>query len=364
MGRRFIGVHQGMTGKSSTGPRRICLIRLSSIGDVCHAVAMVQAVQRRYPDCQLTWIIGRTEAELVDGLPGVELVIYDKSRGLKGLAKVRRALGGRRFDVLLHMQISLRASLASLLVRSPTRIGFDRARAGEAQWLFTNHRIQPQEHAHVLEGFKAFAAEIGVPDFKPSWDIPVSVADQAWADSVLPQDRPVLGIVPAASQPERNWTADGYAAVAAHAVNRHFRVALLGGRSPIESALGAEICARLGRPPINLIGRTTLKQLLALLKRTSVVLAPDTGPAHMAVTQGVPVIGLYCHSNPRRTGPYGGLDYVVNHYDRIFMEQWGVRWQARPWGTRVKGRNLMEGIGVGEVTGMFDRLVAERQLIG
>jgi heptosyltransferase I len=341
---------------------RICLIRLSSIGDVCHAVAMVQAIQRHFPECRITWVVGRVEAELVQGLPGVELLVCDKSQGLRGMARLRTALKARRFDVLLHMQISLRASLVSLMIRSPRRIGFDRARAGEAQWLFTNHRIRAQEHAHVLDGFKAFAAELGVPDYEPRWNIPISREDVEWATSVLPAGKPVLGIVPAASRPERNWTAEGYAAVASHALGRSFRVALFGGHSSLEARLGEEIRSRLGRPVSNLIGQTTLKQLLALLGRTAVLLAPDTGPVHMAVTQGVPVIGLYCHSNPRRTGPYNSIDYVVNHYDRLFHEHYRAPWTERPWGTRLRGDDLMENIGIGEVTEMFDRVVADKRL--
>ena len=347
----------------SAGPRRICLIRLSSIGDVCHAVAVVQAIQRRYPESRLTWIIGGREAELVEGLPGVEFIVVDKDAGLGAIGRLRRALKGRRFDALLHMQTSLRASLMSLGVRSPVRIGFDRARAREAQWLFTNRRIVPEANAHVLDGFKAFAAAIGVPDFEPSWDIPVSRQDREWAKSVLPEGRPVFGIVPAASHPERNWTVEGYAALASHALDSEFRVALFGGPSAIEAQLGERILARLNRPLVNLIGRTSLKQLLALLGRTRLLLAPDTGPAHMAVTRGVAVIGLYCHSNPRRTGPYSCLPYVVNHYDRLFREHYGVGWEERPWGTRIKGRDLMAGIAVGEVTEMFDRVVAERALL-
>lgn len=347
----------------SSTPRRICLIRLSSIGDVCHAVAVVQAIQRHYPGARVTWIVGKTEAALVGDLPGVEFIVYDKSRGLAGLAGVRRRLAGRRFDALLNMQVSLRASLVSLLVRAPVRIGFDRARAAEGQWLFTNREIEAQKRAHVLEGFKAFAAALGVPDFPPRWEIPVPADDLAWARSVLPPGRPVLGITPGASRPERNWTVEGYAAVAAHALDRGFRVAMFGGSTPAERALGAGIHERLRRPVADLIGRTTLKQLLAVLGRTALLLAPDTGPVHMAVARGVPVIGLYCHSNPRRTGPYTCLDYVVSHYDVLFRECYGVRWEERPWGTRVKGRDLMKSIGPDEVVAMFDRVVAERRLL-
>lgn len=119
---------------------------------------------------------------------------------------------------------------------------------------------------------------------------------------------------------------------------------------------------RLARPVSDLIGHTTLKQLLALLERTGLLLAPDTGPVHMAVALGVPVIGLYCHSNPRRTGPYHYREYVVNHYDRLCEERRGAPWQQLPWGGRIKGHGLMAGIRPEEVVAMFERVVAEQQL--
>jgi heptosyltransferase I len=341
---------------------RICLIRLSSIGDVCHTVSVVQSIQRYDPHCRLTWVIGHTEAGLVGDLPGVEFVVCDKTRGLAGIMDLRRTLKRRRFDRLLHMQVSLRASLVSLMVHAPVRIGFDRSRASEGQWLFTNRRIPPQRHPHVLEGLAAFAAALGVPDQAPAWHIPVPAADRDWAEHVLPAGPPVLAIVPGASRRERNWTAEGYAAVADYAMKRGFRVALFGGRSGEEYRLGDAIRERLDQPVSNLIGRTTLKQLLALLCRTSLLLAPDTGPVHMAVTQGVPVIGLYCHSNPRRTGPYTCQDYVVNHYDSLVEARYGAPWESRPWGARLKGADLMQDIRPEEVISMFDKVVGERGL--
>ncbi len=351
-----------MDDRPTTSLGQVCLIRLSSIGDVCNAVSVVQAIQRHDPRCHLTWVIGGVEAGLVGDLPGVEFVICDKGQGAAGMVSLRRALKGRRFDVLLHMQVSLRASLVSMMIKAPLRIGFDRTRATEGQWLFTNRRIVPQRRPHVLQGFMAFAAALGVPDHAPAWDIPIPAADRKWAETVLPAGRPVLGIVPAASSPERNWTATGYAAVASHAMDRGFRVALFGSPSSEEMALGQAIRARLGRPVSDLMGHTTLKQLLASIGRTSVLVAPDTGPVHMAVTQGVPVIGLYCHSNPRRTGPYSCQEYVVNHYDHLFEARYGVPWEQRPWGARVKGSGLMEGIHPDEVIAMFDRVIAERGL--
>ena len=102
----------------SRPPQDLCLLRLSAIGDVTHAVVLVRTIQRQWPETRITWVIGKLEAQLVGDIPGVEFVVFDKGRGLRGFWDLRRAMRGRRFDVLLHMQVALRANLASALVES------------------------------------------------------------------------------------------------------------------------------------------------------------------------------------------------------------------------------------------------------
>lgn len=347
-----------MSAESAT-PSDICLIRLSSIGDVCNAVPAVLAIQARYPEARLTWIVGRVEAGLVGDLPGVDFQVIDKEEGLAGIVALGRRLRGRRFDVLLNMQVSLRAGLVSLAVRARRRYGFDRDRAREGHGLFCNRRVEAQQHAHVVDGFRAFAWAIGAPRSPARWQIPVSREDSEWAREAIGEGRPVLAVVPSASATERNWTPAGYAAVADHAAGRGFRIVLLGGPGQGEARLAERVESLMRSRPLNLVGKTTLKQLLAAVSHSSMMLAPDTGPVHLAVCAGVPVIGLYCHSNPRRTGPYGGGEWVVNHYDGIVAQQYGKPWTELPWGTRAKGDSLMEGIGEEEVIDRFDRLAEQ-----
>ncbi|MGS0682193.1 glycosyltransferase family 9 protein [Shewanella sp. 125m-7] len=331
----------------------LCLLRLSAIGDVCHAVAMVQGIQRRYPQLKITWILGKIEYQLLKHLEGVEFVIFDKSQGWRSYFNLKHALKGRKFDVLLHMQIALRATIASLAISAKTRIGFDRFRAKEGQWLVTNHHIEPQATPHVLDGFMGFAKAIGVTDIAPRWNIPVPAADTGFAQALIPDGSKVMVICAAASKAERNWLPERYAAVADYAAEKGYRVMLCGGPTPLERELAENIQAAAKSTLENQVGKTSLLQLLAILKQASVVLAPDTGPAHMAVTQGTPVIGLYAHSNPGRTGPYTCLDSVVSVYDQVITEQ---KQGEIPWGTRAKGEHLMALIEVNSVVTAFERI--------
>ena len=331
----------------------LCLLRLSAIGDVCHAVAMVQAIQRQYPNLKITWIIGKVEYQLLQYLPGVELVIFDKSQGWKSYFNLKKALAGQKFDVLLHMQVALRATIASLVISAKVRVGFDRGRAKEGQWLVTNYKVEVLETPHVLEGFMGFAKALGVEDLTAKWNIPVLPADTEFAQEMIQSGEKTLVICAAASKPERNWLPERYASVAEYAIAKGFRVILCGGPTALEKTLANDIQAACIHLLENQVGKTSLTQLLAILKQASIVLAPDTGPAHMAVTQGTAVIGLYAHSNPRRTGPYLSLDNVVSVYDEAIALQ---HKNKVAWGTRAKGSQIMGMITVDSVLLMFDRL--------
>ncbi|KZN33086.1 glycosyl transferase [Pseudoalteromonas luteoviolacea S2607] len=340
----------------------ICILRLSAIGDVCHAVSAVQAIQRAHPQAKITWVIGKVEAMLLADLPGVEFVIFDKKRGKAAFKDLKAHFKGRKFDVLLHMQVAFRANVAALQIPAKVKVGFDKGRSKELHSLFINQRIAPQKEPHVLEGFHNFARAIGVSDDQISWDMPYSDEDEARAKALLGDLEKVFVISPAASKKERNWLPERYAALADYASEQGFSVVITGGPTEMEQSLSREIIEHANCDIVDLVGKTQLKELLCVLKQAKLVLAPDTGPAHMAVTVGTPVIGLYAHSNPKRTGPYLYQHYVVEVYHQNLLAQKGKSANELPWGTRVKGADLMAQIDVEQVKSMFDKAVKQEQL--
>ncbi len=342
-----------------TAPKSLCILRLSAIGDVCHAVAMVQQIQKQWPHITITWVIGKVEANLLSGLEGVEFVIFDKKAGLQGYKELWQKLRGRHFDVLFHMQVALRASLASLFIPANIKLGFDRQRAKEGQWLFSNKKIAAQTNPHVLDGFMGFAAALGVSIEKPSWQMPITDQHQLWASEQLITEKPIAVISPAASKAERNWLVERYADIADHLTERGFQVVICGGPTVMEKQLASNIISLSKSDLLNLVGKTSLKQLLAVLKLAHLVIAPDTGPAHMAVTVGTPVIGLYAHSNPHRTGPYNYQHYVVSCYKQVIEQQYNKPLIRLPWGIRAKGRDLMANIEVAQVKDKIRQVIAD-----
>ena len=341
----------------------ICVLRLSAIGDTCNAVAAVQAIQRQHPKATITWVIGRVEAALLQGLPGIEFVVFDKKLGFASFRRLRQQMAGRRFDVLLQMQSSLRASFVSLCISAKRRIGYNKACSRELHSLFINERIQPACRSHVLDAFLQFAATLGVPLAPPVWNIPVADEDKHWAKSQLElSTRGHLIIVPSTSVNERNWAPERYADVANHAAHNGFSVYLCGGPTELEINLAGSIVAACNHSLINLVGQSSLKQLFALLKVVDLVLAPDTGPVHMAVAAGTPVIGLYAHQNPARVGPYNWQNYAVDAYSHRIKRYLGKSVDQLPWRKRLKGSELMDHIGAEQVCIMFDRVVREQSL--
>lgn len=327
-------------------------MRLSALGDVTHVLPTLRTLQQRWPHCHITWVIGKTEASLVNDIPNVEFIVFDKFKGLKAFKELHDKLRNRRFDVLLHMQAALRASLVSLLIHADIRLGFDRARATNGQWLFTNARIAPQRRQHVLDGFLEFAKALGQQPVPICWDIPIPSEAREAAEKMLP-DESFLVINPCSSvraRNWRNWSVESYAAVIDHAFETYgLRTVLTGGPAANEKAYAEAIVTVCLHPPVNLVGRTTLKQMLAVLDIAAVVIAPDTGPAHMANALGKKVIGLYATSNPERTGPYCRRELTVNKYPEAIEADYGKKVEELRWGKRVRNPGAMDDITVAMV---------------
>jgi heptosyltransferase I len=342
-------------------PRSVCILRLSALGDTCHVVPIIRTLQHAWPATQLTWIIGKAEARLMSLVDGVEFITVDKRAGFGARHALREQLRGRQFDVLLHMQLALRASLVARNVSATVKLGFDRARARDLQWMFTNARVAARTREHVLDSFFGFLAALGIKDRLVEWNIPLPENARAYADRLIPDAQPTLIISPCSSHSLRNWRPERYAAVADYAARRHhMRIILCGGPSTLEVETGAAIEKAATATIINQIGRDTLPELLALLGRASVLVTPDSGPAHMATMVGTPVVGLYAATNPARSGPYLSRLWCVDAYPQAARRYRGRTPEKLPWTEKIEQRGVMDLIEVDQVTGKLDELLRWR----
>jgi heptosyltransferase I len=341
--------------------RDIAIVRLSALGDVTLLLPVIDTLKRVAPQARITWITGTLAYQLLEGYPGVEFIVFDKSRGLRAYLDLHRQLQGRRFDALLAMQASWRANFIYPLIEAPLRIGFDRVRARDGQWLFTNRRIRFARQ-HLLDSFFAFIECLGITERAMKWNLPLTVEDQAWAAARVPRDRgPVLAVNPGASKPEREWPVERTIEVIRAAQKRwEAHVVLTGGPGEREGAMGKKITQAITTNVTNLIGQTSLKQLAAVLARADCLLAPDTGPVHLAGAVGTPVVGLYAVAPPQLSGPYRYPELVVNRYPEAVRTILGRDPETVSWTTRVHRGEPMRLIEVADVlfklTQVFEKM--------
>lgn len=318
-------------------------------------VPVVRSIQKYWPETKLTWCLASLEARLVGDLPGIEPIIFDKSQGWRAYSRLRQALRGRRFDVLLHAQSSMRSNLASLYVKSPIRLGYDSYRSKDFHGLFINHRIPPATGQHVVDSYFSFAEALGVSERSLRWDIPLADDDREFAQKHIPDEEPTLILSPCSSHTLRNWRPKRYAEVANYAMSRYgFRIVLCGGPSETERRYGEAIEAAMDKPPTNLIGKDTVKRLLALLERAALLITVDSGPMHMATAVGTPVLGLHAASNPERSGPYFSRQWCVNRYDNAAREFFKKPAHKLPWGTKIEFPGVMDLVTVEDVKERLD----------
>lgn len=333
-----------------TPPESVCILRLSAIGDTCHVLPVVRTLQRAWPQTRFTWVIGRVEAKLLGHIPDIEFIVVDKGRLFDSYRSLREKMRGRHFDVLMHMQLALRASILATAIPAKIKLGFDRRRARELQWLFTTDRIQPAQKQHVLDSLFGFAEKFHVYEKLLRWDIPIPDAAREYARKLIPEGVQTLVISPCSSHRLRNWRAEYYAQVADYAISSlGLHVVLCGGRSEVEQQMGREITARMQQKCANAIGKDTLVELLATLERATLVLTPDSGPAHMATTVGTPVVGLYAATNPARSGPYLSRQWCVDKYDVAAQRLLGKPASQLPWTTKIERPGVMDLITPDEV---------------
>ncbi|MDF1827275.1 MAG: glycosyltransferase family 9 protein [Legionellaceae bacterium] len=338
--------------------RSICLVRLSALGDVLMFVPLVRALQRHYPDAELTWVISPLAYTLVEGMDGVEFIVLDKPKNLRDYWRFRRSLRHRRFDVLLAAQASLRANLLYPCIRATRKIGYDKARGNDGHAWFVNEQIEPGRE-HTLDGFLKFGAALGVAKKAPVWNMPVGPEHKAWACAELPDaSKPVLVVNPAASKPERSWSAEGYIQVIRFVLSRWpVQVVLTGGPGASDKALGDAIAAELPEV-LNLIGKTQPKQLLALIDHAALVLCPDTGPSHMATAMGTPVVALHAVTNLDISGPYASKHLAINAYPRA-LERLKLTVDSAPWGKQVHEPWAMQLVSIDAVIARLNQVLPQ-----
>jgi len=284
---------------------RICMVMMSAIGDVVHALPVITAIKRHRPHARITWILQAPGAALVNGHKDVdEILIFDRMAGWRGFWNLRKQLKTRPFDVVLDLQCYLKASIITAMCRSPIKLGLDRARAKELNWLFTNTKIPAKPLNHVQAHFLEFLDAMQIPSQPLQWNIGPWPQERAWQMQFFANmSTPRVAIVAGTSNPLKDWLPERMCELIDALAAQGLRTILVGGNSARENALGKMLAQRCAHPPVNALG-SGLRNLVCILDGCDLVISPDTGPLHLAVALGKPVIGLYGYNSPTRVGPF------------------------------------------------------------
>ncbi|MDE3217212.1 MAG: glycosyltransferase family 9 protein, partial [Gemmatimonadota bacterium] len=214
---------------------RICIVMMSAVGDAVHVLPVINAIKRAHPASHITWVLQPGPATLVRGHHAVDdIVLFDRTRGWRAFADVRRELAGRRFDLVIALQVYFKAGIVTSFARAPVKLGFDRARARDMNWLFTNRKIPPHAGQHVQDQYFEFLTALGIAHEPVVWDLGPWPAERAWQREFYSElERPAAAIVVATSKPEKDWLPERWAGVA-DALYHDFGLqpVLVGGRSP------------------------------------------------------------------------------------------------------------------------------------
>jgi lipopolysaccharide heptosyltransferase I len=295
-------------------PRRVLIIKPSAIGDVVHTLPVLNVVRQRWPDAYIAWLVTPACADLLDGQPQLnEVIRFERRRFGKGwhnpsaavgLFRFARELRAKQFDLVIDLQGLFRSGWLSWQTRAPYRVGFTSAR--EFAWAFYTHRVMIADaEQHAIDRYLTLAESIGCGRGPVEFRFATNDADRRVVSELLRDDSPYAVLLPGTNWPTKRWPVEHFAATVAPLRKRFgLRSVIAGG--PTDRALAAMI-----PDALDLTGKTTLRQTVALLERTSVVVANDSGPMHTAAALRRPLVTPYGPTSPVRTGPYRRLDTVV-----------------------------------------------------
>jgi len=310
---------------------RVCIVMMSAVGDAVHVLPVLTALRKHHPAAQVTWILQPGPAALVRGHPDIgEILLFERGTGLRAFNDIRRQLGTRRFDLALALQVYLKAGMITRMVKAPVKLGFDRARARDLNWVFTNAQVPPHPMQHVQDQYLEFLGALGVPHGPPVWNLGPWAHERGQQRERLREfTRPIAPIVVATSKAQKDWLPERWAAVC-NALYADFGLqpVLVGGRSDRELA-AERVILRTAKVPVASALGSGLRGLVQLIDGAALVLSPDTGPLHVTVALDRPVVSLIAYSNPKRVGPYRKFqDLMIDAYGE-FGEDYPISMENR-----------------------------------
>jgi lipopolysaccharide heptosyltransferase II len=278
----------------------ILIVKLGALGDVVNTLPLAISL-KKHLGARIHWLVEPLSHPLLSRHAAVDVpILFDKRRWASALPGVLRSLRERRFDLAIDLQRTAKSGLFTLATSADRRVGFDRGRCKEMTWLLPFERIPAASPSdHMVRQYLEFADYLGVPGGEVAWDLPAGDRPR----QSLPGSYFVLNI--GATKPANRWGAKGFALLAGLAEKRFGMACVLTG-GPEDRPIADEVMAGAQGEVTDLVGRTTIMELISVLQGASAVVTCDTGPMHLAVALNKEVVALFGPADPRRTGPYRG----------------------------------------------------------
>lgn len=298
-------------GLLESTPRKVLIIKPSALGDIVHGLPFLHALARRFPEASIHWVVARGLEGILRGNSLIEtLWVIDKDRW-KRISRLRetvrsvwglgRALRRERFDLVVDLQGLFRSGLIAGLTGAPTRVGLREAREGSV--FFYSHRIRGGREAHAIDRYLRIATRLGCSPYPVHHPFPSDAIDSPVLES-LPREYAVMA--PAAGGEAKRWPAERFGSLAARLP---WDSLVVTGKA--DSALAQVVVEHSRGKAHSLAGRTTLRELIEIIRRARCVISNDTGPMHIAAGLNVPVFALFGPTSPDRTGPYGSIHTII-----------------------------------------------------
>jgi heptosyltransferase I len=324
--------------------KTIGIMRTSALGDIVWTIPMIRRLQLKYTNAKITLFVDHIFAPLLEGIDGIDIVNIKKPKSLSDYFSLRSILKKYNFDIFICAQANLRINILYKMINANRKIGFDSKRGRDGHKFFVDESI-PFKKEHSLEAFLGFTDYLEANSKEIRFDLPIGEQDFNWARQTINTENYIV-IHPKASSEQRTWALDRYVKVI-NSLSCEYKVILTG--APNDCEFNEKISSNCEVSPLNLAGKSSLKQLAAILKNAKLVIAPDSGPIHLAQAMGATTLGLFAALPPEYTGPYGQAENCINAYPEVVKKYLGKDVNDIEWRTRVREDGIMDLITVDQV---------------
>ena len=333
--------------------RAILIVRLGAMGDIVHALPVAAALRTRFPDARIDWVVDERHRDLLELVPVVDrrIALWTRSDSLRRrVMKLRRTLTRESYDIAIDVQGLLKSAVVARLSGARRVLGFTAPHLRErAARVFYTETCDPGDTAHVIEKNLTLAASLGadVSRIQFPLTVPASMAlDALHHRHSVAGDTPFVVLNPGAAWPNKRWPPDRFGAVAEWLHRAHGLRSVVTWGPDDKTTAAAVVDGSAGAAA--LAPRTSIADLIAIVRGAALMVSGDTGPVHLAAAVGTPVVGIYGPTDAARNGPWSADDVTVSRFTAC-----GCHYQRR---CRV-ARWCLEDISVDDVIAAITRRI-------